>query len=58
MEDPLGGVVSVGFGQTVGVFVFADFLPITYIEGDFYQCGISYIFLLVDFSDFVVEVLA
>ncbi len=41
MEDPLGWIVGVGFGQAVGVFFLGDFGPAVEVEGDFDQRGVS-----------------
>jgi len=35
VEEPLGGVVGVGFGEAVGVLLGGDSLPALQIEGDF-----------------------
>ena len=35
MKNPLGRIIRVGLGQTVGVFLGGDFLPVFEVEGDF-----------------------
>ena len=50
VEKPLGRVVAVGLGQTVGVFLGGDFLPVLEVEGDFDESSVCDIKLLVNFS--------
>ena len=37
VEDPLGGVVGVGFGQAIGVLVFGDLGPVFEVEGKIFK---------------------
>ena len=37
VEDPLGGIVAVGHGKSVGIFLLGDFGPTFQVEGDFDQ---------------------
>ena len=43
VEEPLGGVVGLGFGKTVGVFLSGDLLPVFEVERDFHESCICYL---------------
>ena len=46
LEEPLGGVVAVGFGEAVGVFLGGDLLPAFEVEGDLDERSVRDIQLL------------
>ena len=52
VEDPLGGVIGIGFWKTMGVFFSSYFFPVIEVEGDFDKCCWGYIQFLVYFSYF------
>ena len=51
LEEPLGGVVAVGFGEAVRVFLGGDLLPAFEVEGDLDQRGVRDVQLLVYTTD-------
>ena len=51
VEDPLCGVVGIGFGETVGVAFGGDLGPVVEVEGDFDESGVGDIQLLVEFAN-------
>ena len=40
-EDPLSGIVGIGFREAVGVLIGSDLLPVIEVEGNFDEGGIS-----------------
>ena len=48
LEEPLGRVVAVGFGETVRVFLGGDLLPALEVEWDLYQGLVSNLRRLID----------
>jgi len=50
VEDPLGGIIGIGLGQSVWVFFFGDFGPVVEVEGDFDKSGVCNIQFLVNSS--------
>ena len=41
VEDPLGGIIGVGLGETVGVVFLGNFGPVVEVEGDLDQGGVG-----------------
>ncbi len=55
LEEPLGRVVAVGFGEAVRVFLGGDLLPAFEVERDFDERGVGDVQLLVDSANGGVE---
>ena len=51
VEQPLGGVVGVRFGQAVGVSLGGDLLPVVQIERNLDESCIRDVELLIDFAN-------
>ena len=50
MEDPLGGVVGIGFREAVRVLIGGDLFPVFDVEGDFDEGGVGDLQRLIDFA--------
>ncbi len=55
VEQPLRGIVGIGLGQAVGVFLGRNLLPMGEVEGNLYKGRIGDIELLIDPPHFASE---